>query len=59
MDVGNRPGLSDNPPREARDVLRPSVTAWRVPPGTYYVRVRGRNRCGDGPESAETAVTVR
>jgi hypothetical protein len=59
MDVGNRPGLSDNPPREARDVLHPSVTAWRVPPGTYYVRVRGRNRCGDGPESVETAVTVR
>jgi len=59
MEVGNGPGLSDNPPREARDVLRPSVTARRVPPGTYYVRVRGRNRCGDGPASPELAVTVR
>jgi hypothetical protein len=59
LEVGSRPGLSDNPPREARDVLRPSVTARRVPPATYYVRVRGRNRCGDGPSSPETAVTVR
>ncbi len=58
MDVGTRPGLSDEPPREARDVLRPSVTARRVPPGTYYVRVRARNRCGDGPSSPELAVTV-
>jgi hypothetical protein len=59
MEIGSRPGLSDEPPREARDVLRPSVTARRVPPGTYYVRVRGRNRCGDGPASPEVAVTVR
>jgi hypothetical protein len=58
MEVGSRPGLSDEPSREARDVLRPSVTARRVPPGTYYVRVRGRNRCGDGPASPERAVTV-
>jgi hypothetical protein len=59
MDVGSGPGLNDEPPREARDVLRPTVIARRVPPGTYYVRVRGRNRCGDGPSSPEVAVTVR
>jgi hypothetical protein len=47
------------PARESRDVLQPSVIAQRVPPGTYYVRVRGRNRCGDGPPSPELAVTVR
>jgi hypothetical protein len=47
------------PARESRDVLQPSVIAQRVPPGTYYVRVRGRNRCGDGPPSPEVAVTVR
>ena len=59
MDVGSGPGRKDEPPREARDVLHPSVLARRVPPGTYYVRVRGRNKCGDGPPSPEVAVTVR
>jgi hypothetical protein len=59
IDVGSRPGAADLPPRESRDVAQPSVIARRVPPGTYYVRVRGRNRCGDGPASPELAVTVR
>jgi hypothetical protein len=59
MDVGSRPGGADLPPRESRDVLQPSVIAQRVPPGTYYLRVRGRNRCGDGPASPELVVTVR
>jgi hypothetical protein len=59
MNVGSRPGLNDAPPREARDVLHPRIVARRVPPGTYYVRVHGRNRCGDGPSSPEVAVTVR
>ena len=59
MDVGSRPGLSDEPPRESRDVFHPQVIARRVPPGTYYVRVRGRNRCGDGPSSPEVAVTIQ
>ena len=58
MDVGSGPGLSDEPPREARDVFRPVIVARRVPPGTYYVRVRARNRCGDGPSSREVAVPV-
>jgi hypothetical protein len=58
MDVGTGPGLNDEPSREARDVFRPTVIARRVPPGTYYVRVRGRNRCGDGPSSPEVAVAV-
>ncbi|HJZ71240.1 MAG TPA: fibronectin type III domain-containing protein [Vicinamibacterales bacterium] len=59
MDVGSGPGLRDEPQREARDVFHPQVVARRVPPGTYYVRVRGRNRCGDGPPSPEVAVTVQ
>jgi hypothetical protein len=59
VEVGSRPGAADMPPRESRDTTHPSVIARRVPPGTYYVRVRGRNRCGDGPSSSETAVTIR
>lgn len=59
MNVGSRPGLNDEPSREARDVFHPTIVARRVPPGTYYVRVHGRNRCGDGPSSSEVAVTVR
>jgi hypothetical protein len=59
IEVGSRPGLNDEPSREARDVFHPSVVAHHVPPGTYYVRVHGRNRCGDGPSSPEIAVTVQ
>ena len=58
-EIGSRPGAHDLPARDARDVLQPSLTVKRVPPGTYYVRVFARNRCGDGPPSAETAVVVR
>jgi hypothetical protein len=59
VEVGYRPGTNDLPTREVRDVLEPSLTAQRVRPGTYYVRVHGKNRCGDGPASPELAVTVR
>jgi hypothetical protein len=57
--VGYRPGGSELPTREVRDVAHPLLIAQRVPPGTYYVRVHGRNRCGEGPPSPELAVTVR
>jgi hypothetical protein len=59
VEVGSQPGAADMPMRESRDTEHPSVTAQRVPPGTYYVRVRGRNRCGDGPASSEVVVTIR
>jgi hypothetical protein len=29
-----------------------------APPGTYFVRIRGRNACGTGPASIERSVTV-
>jgi hypothetical protein len=58
VEVGYRPGTNDLPTREVRDVLAPSLTAQRVRPGTYYVRVHGKNGCGDGPASTELAVTV-
>ena len=58
LEVGYAPGLTDGGIREARDLLHPSFTAKRVQPGTYYVRVRGKNKCGDGAPSPELAVTV-
>jgi hypothetical protein len=58
-EIGGRPGTYDAAPRDARNLLAPSLTVARVPPGTYYVRVFARNRCGDGPPSPETAVVVR
>jgi hypothetical protein len=33
--------------------------AATAPPGTYFVRVRGRNACGIGPPSAGIKVIVR
>jgi len=34
------------------------MTANGVAAGTYFVRVRGRNRCGLGPASNEIALVV-
>ena len=58
-DVGNRPGTSNLPAREVRDVAQPVLVAQRVPRGIYYVRVRAANGCGSSPPSAELLVTVR
>jgi hypothetical protein len=30
-----------------------------APPGRYFVRIKGRNACGDGPVSSEVMIEVR
>jgi len=57
LEIGRAPGSTDSI-REVRDLAHLSFTAWRVQPGTYYVRVRAKNKCGDGPPSPELIVTV-
>jgi hypothetical protein len=37
----------------------PNATFFDVPPGTYYLRVRGGNLIGGGQPSAEIVVRVR
>jgi fibronectin type III domain protein len=56
VESGGAPGRSDFPEREARD---PTVTAYRVPPGKYYARVRAKNACGVSPPSNEITIIVR
>jgi fibronectin type III domain protein len=58
VEVGYRPGTNDLPSHEVRDVRQPTLTVDRVPPGTYYVRVVARNKCGTGPPSPYFPVTV-
>jgi hypothetical protein len=36
----------------------PTFSAANVPPGVYYVRVRGFNAAGQGPPSNEAAAVV-
>jgi predicted phage tail protein len=56
VQAGSAAGLSD---LASLDV-GPSVPVilGGVPRGTYYLRVRGRNRCGLGPVSNEAVITV-
>jgi len=56
LDVGFAPGRSD-----LSMSLGPETTATfnAVPPGTYYLRLRGGNAFGGGNPSREIAVTVR
>jgi hypothetical protein len=57
LEIGRAPGSTDSI-REVRDLAHPSFTAWRVQPSKYYVRVRARNKCGDGSPSTELMVNV-
>lgn len=56
IESGNTQGASDLPLREA---IGTTIVVRRVPPGTYYVRVRARNACGVSEPSNELSVTVR
>jgi hypothetical protein len=54
LEAGSAPGWAD----VAIDVGQPSFTVAAVPPGRYYVRVRGVGTGGQGPRSGEIVVTV-
>jgi glucose/arabinose dehydrogenase len=71
--VWNVPSTSDGPTAFAIEagsatglanlailILEGSARSFSVvaPPGTYFVRIRGRNACGVGPVSNEIVVTV-
>jgi hypothetical protein len=47
IEAGSQPGASDLVNVDTRS-LDTSISGT-APPGTYYVRVRGRNACGLGP----------
>jgi hypothetical protein len=55
VEAGSAPGAAD----VGRQAIG-NATAFRVtaPPGTYFVRVRGVNACGEGGASNEVTVTL-
>jgi glucose/arabinose dehydrogenase len=56
IEAGSAPSLANLATITVDGGLRSLTVA--APPGTYYVRVRGRNTCGTGPVSNEIVVTV-
>lgn len=56
IESGNTQGASDLPLRETTAT---TIVVRRVPPGTYYARVRAKNACGVSEPSNELNVTVR
>ncbi len=57
VQAGSAPGLS-NLANANLNSIAPSLTAVGVGPGTYYVRILGRNSCGTGRASNEIVVNV-
>ena len=55
VEVGTTPGAANVASFESIGVL---LTAGGVPPGNYYVRVRGRNQFGIGPYSPVLPLSV-
>ena len=56
VESGTKPGESDLPTRETQMT---TLTVTRIPPGTYYVRVRAANACGISAASNEITLTVQ
>ena len=57
IEAGSGPGLSDLANFATGTTALQFVTP-PVPNGTYYIRVRARNRVGTGPPSAEIRVVI-
>jgi hypothetical protein len=57
VEAGTGPGLSNITIFDTGNSA-PGLTVNNVPPGTYYVRVRGRDAAGTGPASNEVMVVV-
>jgi hypothetical protein len=55
VEAGSASGLSDLSPRETPAT---SLTITRIPPGTYYARVRATNACGVSAPSNEITVVI-
>jgi hypothetical protein len=57
LEAGSQPGLSDLAPAYPLPVST-SFSVTGVPPGVYYVRLRGANSAGIGPPAVEKRVVV-
>lgn len=57
VEAGTRPGGADMTTIEVG--LRTVYDSSNVKPGTYFVRVRGRNTCGTGAPSNEAVIVER
>jgi hypothetical protein len=56
VDAGVLPGATSV--RLATPDARPALVVAGVPPGVYYVRVRGMNARGEGVTTADTRIVV-
>ena len=56
IEAGSTPGGTDLARFDTGSLA--TTFSASVPPGTYYIRIRGRNGCGESPPSPEIVVTV-
>jgi hypothetical protein len=55
---GTAPGLTNVTNSDLGDTAT-TMTATRITPGTYYLRIRGKNGCGTGAPSNEVVAVVQ